>query len=115
MRSGALCDASGGAEPSGCIRTHAVIDSDVKLRKNPNTAFRTLAAGEGGVLLHLESGEYHGVNDIGCMIWQLIDGERTVADVVDAVRSEVEDPPDALADDVTRFIEDMRERDLLLA
>ncbi len=92
-----------------------MIDNDLRLRKNPNTAFRTLAAGEGGVLLHLESGEYHGVNDIGCMIWQLIDGERTVADVVDAIRSEVEHPPDALADDVGRFIDDMRERDLLLA
>jgi len=92
-----------------------VIDNDLSLRKNPNTAFRTLAAGEGGVLLHLESGEYYGLNDIGCMIWALIDGERTVTDVVDAIRSEVEDPPTALTDDVNRFIADMRQRDLLLA
>ena len=92
-----------------------MIDNDSSLRKNPNTAFRTLAAGEGGVVLHLESGEYYGLNDIGCMIWELIDGERTVPDVVDAIRAEVDDPPAALADDVNRFIEDMRQRDLLLA
>ena len=70
-----------------------MIDNDLSLRKNPNTAFRTLAAGEGGVLLHLESGEYYGLNDIGCRVWELIDGERTVPDVVDAIRSEVDQTP----------------------
>ena len=74
-----------------------------------------LADGEGGVLLHLESGEYHGINEIGCLIWKLIDGERSVADLVEAVRREVEDAPPELADDVNRFIGDMRDRDLLVA
>ena len=87
---------------------------DDTLRRNPNTAFRTLAAGEGGVLLHLDSGEYHGLNDIGCMIWELIDGERTTSDVIEAIRVEVDDPPVTLEDDVRRFIGEMRERDLLI-
>jgi hypothetical protein len=85
------------------------------LRKNPNATYRTLAAGGGGVLLHLETGEYHGLNEIGCRIWELIDGERTADDITEAIRAEVDDPPATLADDVTGFIDAMRERDLVLA
>jgi Coenzyme PQQ synthesis protein D (PqqD) len=87
----------------------------VKLRKNPNATYRTLATGRSGVLLHLESGEYHGLNEIGCRIWELIDGERTTDDIIEAIRAEVDDPPATLADDVTGFIDAMRERDLILA
>ena len=64
--------------------------------------------------MHLESGEYHGINDVGCLIWGLVDGERTIADLVEAVRAEIDDAPPDLADDVERFIGDMRERDLLV-
>jgi Coenzyme PQQ synthesis protein D (PqqD) len=52
---------------------------------------------------------------MGCMIWELIDGERTTADIVDAVRAGVEDAPDTVAAEVVDFIEDMRERNLIVA
>jgi hypothetical protein len=52
---------------------------------------------------------------IGCRIWELIDGERTADDIIEAIRGEVDDPPATLADDVTGFIDAMRERDLILA
>ena len=51
--------------------------SDPRVRRNPDVAYQALAEGEGGVLLSLETGEYHGVNDTGGRIWNLIDGERT--------------------------------------
>ena len=105
---------SGGAARSACTKETTIDDTSTP-RKNPNAAFRALAVGEGGVLLHLESGEYHGINEVGCLIWNLIDGERSVADLVEAVRGEVEEPPPELADDVNRFISDMRDRDLLVA
>lgn len=67
------------------------------------------------MLLHLETGQYHGLNEIGCRIWELVDDERTAADVIEAIRAEVDDPPAALDDEVTGFIDAMRERDLILA
>ncbi|MET1010514.1 MAG: PqqD family protein [Gaiellaceae bacterium] len=76
-------------------------------------AFRRLAAGEGGVLLHLESGEYHGINEVGCLIWELLDGERSVDDVAAALRDGVEDPPDDLAGEVIVFLDSLRVRDLV--
>lgn len=81
--------------------------------KNENVAFRRLAEGEGGVLLHLESGEYHGINEVGCLIWELLDGERTVDGLVLAVGEEIEDPPADLADQVISFLESLHKRDLV--
>ena len=76
-----------------------------KVERNGNVAFRRLADGEGGVLLHLESGEYHGINEVGCLIWELLDGERTVDDV--------EDAPDDLTGEVILFLDSLGVRDLV--
>jgi Coenzyme PQQ synthesis protein D (PqqD) len=84
-----------------------------KVEPNENVAFRRLADGEGGVLLHLESGEYHGINEVGCLIWELLDGERTVEDVAVALRDEVEDAPDDLNGEVIVFLDSLRVRDLV--
>ena len=66
------------------------------------------------MLLHLETGQYHGINEVGCLIWNLIDGKRTRADLLAAIRSQINDPPSTIEADVDRFIDDLRQRDLLL-
>ena len=83
-------------------------------RQNPDVAYRALSADEGGVLLHLRSGQYHGVNELGLVIWELLDGERTVAEVVEAVREQTDDAPPHLADDVAGFLDSMRELELVI-
>lgn len=89
-------------------------ENDKPLRRNPDVAFRELAEGEGGVLLHLVSGNYHGVNDVGALIWELVDGEKTSADLVEAIRQRVDDPPLSLDADVANFIAALRERELVI-
>jgi hypothetical protein len=83
-------------------------------RRNPDVAYRGLSAEEGGVLLHLQSGEYHGINEVGFLIWELLDGERTVAEIVEAVRAQVDDAPPHLADDVIGFFDSMRQLGLVV-
>ena len=89
------------------------IEPSSTLQKNEDVAFRRLAAGEGGVLLHLESGEYHGINEVGCLIWEHLDGERTVDAVAVVIRDDIEDPPSDLVDEVISFLESLHERDLV--
>jgi Coenzyme PQQ synthesis protein D (PqqD) len=89
------------------------VEPSSTLQKNENVAFRRLAAGDGGVLLHLESGEYHGINEVGCLIWEHLDGERTVDAVAVAIRDGIEDPPSDLVDEVISFLESLHERDLV--
>jgi hypothetical protein len=83
-----------------------------RIRKNERVAFRELASGE-GVLLHLETGSYHGVNQIGAALWTLIDGKRTASDLITELRARVTHPPAHLEDDVGRFLREMQERDLI--
>lgn len=90
------------------------IEPGSKLRKNENVAFRRLAEGEGGVLLHLESGEYHGINEVGCLIWELLDGERTVDGIAVELQDQVDGAPSDLAGVVVVFLGDLRERDLVV-
>jgi hypothetical protein len=81
------------------------------IEKNDLVVFRELAAG--GVLLHLRTGQYHGVNSLGAVIWSLLDGERTQKAVVAEVRARLQDSPPTLEADVERFLDGIRRRDLI--
>lgn len=65
------------------------------------------------MLLHLESGAYHELNPVGALIWELMDGRRSVPEIAGELRSRVEDPPDDVDAVVERFVEDLRRRDLV--
>jgi hypothetical protein len=81
--------------------------------RNPRVVARELPPPDGAVLLHLETGAYHGLNPVGFLVWSAIDEERTVADVVETVQAQVNGAPPNLEDDVVRFLEGARERDLV--
>ncbi len=66
------------------------------------------------MLLHMESGQYHGINPVGLAIWELIEEGCTVADIVAALRDSVEDPPPGLESDVLRFLTSVHERNLVV-
>ena len=74
---------------------------------------RELAEDEGGVLLHLDSGQYHGVNRTGLAIWHAIEDGGTARDVVERVAGDVERPPPSLEGDVLTFLTSIHERDLI--
>ena len=57
------------------------MDTETKFRRNPDVVARNLSEGEGGVLLHLQTGSYHGMNPVALLIWEQLDGQRTVAEV----------------------------------
>jgi Coenzyme PQQ synthesis protein D (PqqD) len=90
-----------------------VIERNTKLRRAPQVVYRELAS-EGGVLLHLDSGQYHGVNGTGLAIWELLDGDRTVAEVIAEFRSRLGESPAGLDRDVTEFLGGLSERRLTL-
>lgn len=87
--------------------------ADVKIQRNDRAVFRELADGT-GVLLHLDSTAYHGINRIGVLIWTLIEDGTTLVELTDAVRSRVLDPPAEIAGDVAEFVRDLSSRDLIV-
>lgn len=89
------------------------MNSDDRIEPNPDVVARQLAPPEGAVLLHLETGAYHGLNQVGYLVWNAIDGTRTVGEIVELVRTQVLDPPAELDDEVRQFLEGARDRGLL--
>lgn len=65
------------------------------------------------MLLHLETGQYHELNPIGALIWEMLDGTRGTAEVSAEVRAKVNDPPPDLDAIVAGFVSDLKERGLV--
>ena len=91
---------------------NTMIDGSVKVIRNKQVAAHELGGAEGGVLLHLRSGQYHGVDSVGWVIWNLLDGLRTFDELVQQLRREYPDAPDGLSQDARTFIQGLLERDL---
>ena len=91
-----------------------MISVDAKLAKHPRVVFQELGGGEGGVLLHLESGQYHSVNESGILIWALVGDGTTLSELIAAMRTHFQDAPPQLEEDVSGFVDDLLQRDLIV-
>ena len=63
-------------------------------------------------MTQLDTGQYHGLNPVGALIWSLIAGQ-TFGELVEAVRAQLADPPSELAGDMSDFIEALVGRNLV--
>lgn len=90
------------------------MDGQSKIRRSDDVVARDLSPGQGGVLLHLESADYFGVNQVGMVIWDALESGRTVAELVEHVRSRVADPPAHLEADVHAFLESAAGRGVIV-
>jgi hypothetical protein len=80
---------------------------------NPDVVFRDLQ-GE-AVILHLGTGTYFGLNEVGTRVWQLITERRTLREVCAAVAEEFDAPADRIERDVAALVDQLLGRDLLRA
>ncbi len=53
-----------------------------------------------------EMGSIYILNEVGARIWELMDGKRALAEIMDVIRVEY-DAPDNLKEDVEAFISDL--------
>ena len=67
-----------------------------------------------GVLLNLDTAGYHGLNRLGALIWTLLGSGMSFGQLVNEVRSRVQNEPPELQDDVAEFLDGLRQRDLVL-
>ncbi len=73
-----------------------------RLSQSPDVVSREVA-GE-TVLLHLESGLYFGLDEVGSLIWRSLEGEsRSVASLCDVVGAEFDMAPLSLEKDILAF------------
>jgi hypothetical protein len=89
------------------------LSGDTLISRGDRAVYRRLAAGEGGVLLHLDTAAYHGVNEFGTVVWDRLERPMTLQDLLDDLGRELRDAPPTWRDDVRGFIQDLSDRDLL--
>jgi hypothetical protein len=80
--------------------------------RSDRAVYRPLAYGD-GVLLDLDTGQYHGVNQTGAAIWELIDGRRSVREIADEFYASCDEVPDDADEALQRFLVALDERDLV--
>jgi hypothetical protein len=95
-------------------RNVQMIDAATVLRRNPRVEYRSLGEGEGGVLLHLDTAAYHGVNEVGALIWRLLEDPKPFDELLDELRAELQELPPTFEDEIGEFIGELAERDLVL-
>jgi len=59
------------------------------------------------VLLDVQAGSYFALNEVGARVWELCDGQRSFADILDAVGNEFDAPRDVIERDVRGLLEDL--------
>jgi hypothetical protein len=83
------------------------------LRRAPQVVFHKLGRGRGGVLLQVETGAYYGVDAVGALLWQLLQGAPTVAELLKAMQGGLADVPAGFDVEIDRFLSDLGDRGLV--
>jgi coenzyme PQQ synthesis protein D (PqqD) len=81
-------------------------------RRSPNSAFRVYD-GQATIVLP-DRAEVKVLNVVGSLVWERMDGARTVAEIVDAIVEEYDIAPDEARRDVLSFIEELRESGMVI-
>jgi hypothetical protein len=87
------------------------------LEAAPRRSARALAQGLNGelVLVHVDTGMYYTLNEVGSLVWELCDGSLTVAEVVARVCDEFDAPAAEVTSDVLELVEHLADEKLLTA
>ncbi len=84
--------------------------SNATITRDPKVVYRHLQ--EGGVLLHLGSGQYYGLNQTGYVIWALIKEQISISALLAGLREHFQDAP-GLEEDMQVFLDGLRHRGLI--
>ncbi len=79
--------------------------------KAPTTAWRVIE-GE-AVILSLETKVLRGLNPVGSRVWELIDGRRSVEEIIGVIVEEFDVAPQDAAQDVRGFVQELLDKGLV--
>jgi len=66
------------------------------------------------LLFNMDDGSYYALNEVGNRIWELCDGTRGVAQLVDTLAKEYDAPAEIIETDIVEVLEDLRSKNLIV-
>lgn len=81
------------------------------LKRSPDATHQTV--GDEAILIDLTTGAYYSLNDTGTMFWELIDGQRTIADCAAEIAKEYAVETDVVEADLLELAEEFASEGLV--
>lgn len=90
-------------------------ESDLSPQTNVRAVARHVSSEAGGelVILNLETGQYHGLEQVGRLVWNRIQDGATVQELEQAVLAEYAVEPERCRQDLRALLEGLRKRGLV--
>ena len=87
------------------------MQATAKPRHSPNAAHQ--GVGEEAILINLNTGSYYSLNDTGTMFWELLDGQRSIADCAQLIAAEYEVEAEVVESDLLDLATDFKQEGLI--
>jgi pyrroloquinoline quinone biosynthesis protein D len=87
------------------------VNSSDKPLQNTDTAARRID--DVFYVMHPDTSELHNFNEVATRVWELIDGQRTVADIVAVITSEYQVEPAVAEADILALLDELLQKDLI--
>jgi SynChlorMet cassette protein ScmD len=65
------------------------------------------------VLFNPDTADAVGTNPVGVAVWKLMDGKRSLEDIVSKIRNDFGDAPDAARDEIAAFVNTLADHGLV--
>ena len=83
-----------------------------KLQRSPQATHQNV--GEEAILINLTTGDYFSLNDTGTAFWELLDGQRTIADCARLIAQDYEVEPAEVEADLLELAAAFKEEGLVI-
>ena len=81
------------------------LDTNTRLRHSANATYQTIE-GE-AVLIHLQTGDYYSLDEVGTVFWELLDGTQTLGDCAVKIATEYNAPVEVVTADLLELGADL--------
>ena len=88
------------------------MDPTTRLQRSPNATFQIVA--DEAILIHLHTGVYYSLNEVGTAFWELLDGQRTLHDCAAHIAGEYNAPAEVILADLDELAGDLAKEGLVI-
>ena len=88
------------------------MEADTRVQHSPNATFQIVA--DEAILIHLNTGVYYSLNEVGTSFWNMLDGQRTIGECADAIAAEYDAPRDVILSDLIELANELAAEDLAI-
>jgi hypothetical protein len=89
------------------------LDAFTKIQHSPNATFQIVA--DEAILIHLNTGVYYSLNDVGTSFWNLMDGQRNIGECAAVIATEYGAPREVVLSDLLELASELAAEDLAIA